>query len=168
MKFIFPSRPCRDIISVTASEDPIEFTVTLTYMAADNSQVTWRVTWFPCHEDIRKGYLLPDYKGPVPFLFSGKTLRQYDAGKTFEMTEDMMMFGILAVYFDVVRSDPSEYPEVDSDILKLIVERFRDGMHFESVHDLVLRFADRAQEEFDYELCARFLRSGIYMVKQSR
>lgn len=125
------------------------------------------VEWFPCYDEIKQKYLVPEYNGRVPFLLSGESLRARLADEYFGADQNMMIAGILAIYCDVVRGNPKDYPGVDAAPLRKIVEHFREGMEYESMHDLVLRFAEDLQTEFGDELCVRILRSGIYLVKES-
>lgn len=134
-------------------------------MANRPKQIQWLVEWFPCYDEIKQKYEVPDYNGRVPFLLTGKALQLRLKDEYFDADHHMMAAGILAVYFDVVSGDPKDFPGVEAEALKHIVEHYLAGAEFESMHDLVLRFADKYQAEFGFELSARILRSGIYLVK---
>lgn len=125
----------------------------------------WRVVWFPCQKEVRDAYGVPDYTGPIPYFLSGETLELFEQEKKIFLTQDMLIYGILAIFEDALTGTPDKFPDVDPKSLARIAFKYTNGFEYSSIADLALITSEAALKNFGTELSGRILRSGLHLTK---
>ena len=125
----------------------------------------WRVVWFPCQKEVRDAYGVPEYTGPIPYFLSGETLDLFEQEKKIFLTQDMLIYGILTIFEDVLIGTPDQFPDVDAESLARIAFKYTHGFEYSSIADLALITSEAALKNFGTELSGRILRSGLHLTK---